>query len=354
VALSASLALALAAPALAGNNISANEPYQTWGQAKTGALNFRGTDSDSVYSLDLKKGNLIVATMTGSKGSDYDMYLFGPAAVSIFDSSEIASSETSGTSSESIRYTVKGDGFHYLDIVTWDTSGTFSVDVKVAPIVTFSRSSSQTAVDYSRGTAPSGLILSGTVHPGVPQNTLAMWQDPAGTAQRKITKGFSSTGASCSLTLAGDTGEKPYETSTYHVAFSGAPGFFAESSASVKVPVKPLFASWSKITTNVAITTTSAPKSVLLTGVLQTSKFLPSGERVTLERSSSSGFSSATSLGSVPLGSNGRFEYRLRASAVSSRKGTYYIRPRYSGTARWEGSLLRSSWWGWVKITVVD
>lgn len=359
-ALAASLALALAAPALAGNNISASEPYQTWGQAKTGALNFRGADSDSVYSLDLRKGNHIVVTMSGSKGSDYDMYLFGPSAVSIFDTTEIAAGETSGTSSESIRYRAQADGFHYLDVVTWDTSGTFSVNVKVTPVLTFSRASSQTVIDYARGPNPSALILNGTLHPGVPENTLAVWQDPAGSSQRKMTKGFSSNANGYGLTLAGDIGEKPYETSTYHVAFAGAPGYFGASSASVKIPVRPSFTSWSRITTSIAVETSSPAflaKSVLLTGALQTTKYLPAGERVTLERSSSSSFpaGSTTSLsGSPALGSNGRFEYRFKSSAVSNRTGTYYIRPRYSGTARWEGSLVRKEWYPNVKITVVD
>lgn len=357
-ALAASLALALTAPAIAGNNISANEPYQTWGQAKTGALNFRGADSDSVYSLDLKKGNLIVATMSGSKGSDYDMYLFGPTAVSIFDTGEIASSETSATSSESIRYTAKADGFHYLDVVTWDTTGTFSLDVKVTPVVTFSRSSSQTVVDYSRGSNPSGLILNGTVHPGVPENTLAAWQDPAGSAQRKVTKGFSSSGTGCSLTLAGDIGEKPYETSTYHVAFSGAPGFFTESSDSVKVPVKPSFTYWKSVTATVSVTATGGVANrVQLKGTLQSSRALPDGQRVSIERSTDPKFGAgkvSTDGSTVLSGDKGQFTYWFDANAAGKVAGkTYYARPRYSGTDRWEGSLVRSQWWGVVKIKVV-
>lgn len=358
--LAASAALALVTPAIAGNNIASNEPYQTWGQAKTGALDFRGANSDSVYSLDLKKGNDILITMSGSSGSDYDMYLFGPPAVSIFDSTEIAAGETSGTSSESIRYTATADGFHYLDVVTWDTTGTFSVNVKVTPVLTFSRASSQTVVDYARGTNPSAFILNGTIHPGVPENTLAAWQDPVGGSQRKIAKGFSSTGNGCSLTLAGDIGEKPYETSTYRVAFAGAPGYFSANSAWVKVPVRPSFASWSRITTSIAVETSSPaflPKSVLLTGLLQTTKYLPAGEHVTLERSSSSSFpagGTSTLSGSPALGTNGRFEYRFKSSLVSNKPGTYYIRPRYSGTSRWEGSLVRKEWYSNVKITVVD
>ncbi|MCX8007985.1 MAG: hypothetical protein N3B11_07760, partial [Coriobacteriia bacterium] len=62
-------------------------------------------DAIDLYSVYLAPGEQIRAQLTGSAGTDFDLYLFSPDSVTFVAAHEVAASITGGTSSERICYT---------------------------------------------------------------------------------------------------------------------------------------------------------------------------------------------------------------------------------------------------------
>ncbi|KAI7261575.1 hypothetical protein KC345_g9712 [Hortaea werneckii] len=88
------------------------------------------TDVNDVYSLDLHAGENISITLAGDKGTDFDLYLYSPEAATVQGNDKLlAYSEHTGTSSESIDYTVTGSGTYYLDVYAFKGSGSYTLSV---------------------------------------------------------------------------------------------------------------------------------------------------------------------------------------------------------------------------------
>ncbi len=108
------------------------------GPTATGSLG--GPIYDVVYSVYVPAGNVLLASLTGSPGTDFDLYLFDSTATSVLTSTPVARSK-SGASSESISYPSRSGGTYYLDLNgASDVEGTYQLTVttekdSVAPTV---------------------------------------------------------------------------------------------------------------------------------------------------------------------------------------------------------------------------
>ncbi|GHH97556.1 S8 family serine peptidase [Neobacillus kokaensis] len=89
------------------------------------------SDKDDVYSINLLKGEKLSVTLTGTTGTDFDMYLYDKTAKTVNSSIGIlAYSEKTGTSAESFSFIAPSDGTYYLDIFAYKGSGNYTASVK--------------------------------------------------------------------------------------------------------------------------------------------------------------------------------------------------------------------------------
>ncbi len=130
-------------------------------------------DWDDVYSVDLTYNQKLNVSMTGDEGTDFDLWLWKPGSTSVHDSNpepHIAnSSQTKGTSTESLWYPVMSGGTYYLDVFsdpgTSPNKGaytlTWSIEQMIAP--TLSMTANHAVVRYNGSATLSGVAsLSGT------------------------------------------------------------------------------------------------------------------------------------------------------------------------------------------------
>ncbi len=98
--------------------------------------NLGGPIYDHVYALTVPPGNVILASMTGDPGTDFDMYLFDSTATTIFANPPVGlvAKSTGGTSYESISYPSRPGGTYYLDLNgATDVEGAFRLIVTILP-----------------------------------------------------------------------------------------------------------------------------------------------------------------------------------------------------------------------------
>ncbi|MEH7402874.1 S8 family serine peptidase [Gottfriedia acidiceleris] len=89
------------------------------------------TDLDDVYFFKLIKGERVTVSLSGTAGTDFDIYLYKSTAKTVKDSAGIvAFSEKAGTSTESFTYIAPSDGTYYLDVYGYKGSGSYTAKVK--------------------------------------------------------------------------------------------------------------------------------------------------------------------------------------------------------------------------------
>ena len=59
---------------------------------------------DVVYRLDVQPGSVILASLTGSTGTDFDLYLFDGAATTVVTNQGVVAKSIGPTSTESVSY----------------------------------------------------------------------------------------------------------------------------------------------------------------------------------------------------------------------------------------------------------
>lgn len=91
----------------------------------TGALS-GATDQDDVYSVYLGAGQSISATLSGSAGTNFDLYLYAPNATGLDDLAHRAAGRQWNTYPDSLSYTAPTTGWYYLDVYADDFAGTGS------------------------------------------------------------------------------------------------------------------------------------------------------------------------------------------------------------------------------------
>lgn len=89
------------------------------------------TDKDDVYSINLLKGEKLSVSLSGTTGTDFDIYLYDKSASTVNSSAGIlAYSEKAGTSSESFSFVAPSNGTYYLDVYAYKGTGSYTASVK--------------------------------------------------------------------------------------------------------------------------------------------------------------------------------------------------------------------------------
>jgi len=103
------------------------EPYPGPDQTVTGSIH-ETDDPDDVYSVYLRAGERIYATLSGPADADFDLYLYAPTATTVKTGEGIvAASDQYGTSNEAMSYTAPVDGVYYLDVWAFAGSGSYTL-----------------------------------------------------------------------------------------------------------------------------------------------------------------------------------------------------------------------------------
>jgi hypothetical protein len=133
----AALALALAAliglpAAVVGADPSADIPgIPLPGPISTGRLG--GPIYDRVYWVDVPAERVLVVSLTGSAGTDFDLYLFDSSATSVYAPAGLVAKSTGPTSTEVLAHPSPGGGRYYIDLSGFsDVEGDFRLTVQIA------------------------------------------------------------------------------------------------------------------------------------------------------------------------------------------------------------------------------
>jgi hypothetical protein len=102
------------------------------GPVATGRLG--GPIYDVVYRLTTQPGYVIVASLTGTGGTDFDLYLFDSTATTVLSDVGLVAKSVGPTSSESISAPSRFGGTYYLDLNgATDAEGDYRLTVQAVP-----------------------------------------------------------------------------------------------------------------------------------------------------------------------------------------------------------------------------
>jgi hypothetical protein len=87
---------------------------------------------DVVYRLEVKPGYVIVAGLTGTAGTDFDLYLFDSSATTVLSNQGLLAKSTGPASSENLSYPSFAGGTYYIDLNgASDVEGTYTLTVQL-------------------------------------------------------------------------------------------------------------------------------------------------------------------------------------------------------------------------------
>lgn len=93
-----------------------------------------GAIYDAVYRIDVPAGFVIVASVTGTAGTDFDMYLFDSSATTVVATTGLLTKSVGRTSSESISWPSRFGGTYYIDLNgATDVEGDYRLTVQTIP-----------------------------------------------------------------------------------------------------------------------------------------------------------------------------------------------------------------------------
>jgi hypothetical protein len=93
-----------------------------------------GAIYDVVYSVTVEPGYVIVASLTGTTGTDFDLYLFDASATTVLSTTGLLTKSTGPTSSESISWPSQFGGTFYIDLNgATDVEGDYRLTVQTVP-----------------------------------------------------------------------------------------------------------------------------------------------------------------------------------------------------------------------------
>ena len=121
---------------------------------------------DVVYRVDVAPGSVILAGLSGSTGTDFDLYLFDGSATTVVTNQGVVAKSTGPTSTESLSYATPVGGWYYLDLNSATAVvGTYTLVVQVirdqAPVATLSLGLGRTRTNDL--TVPVTLTASGSL-----------------------------------------------------------------------------------------------------------------------------------------------------------------------------------------------
>jgi hypothetical protein len=93
-----------------------------------------GAIYDVVYRLTVEPGHVIVASLTGATGTDFDLYLFDDTATTVLSTNGLLTKSAGPTSAESISWPSRDGGVYYIDLNgATDVEGDFRLTVQTIP-----------------------------------------------------------------------------------------------------------------------------------------------------------------------------------------------------------------------------
>ncbi len=93
-----------------------------------------GAIYDVVYSLNVAPGYVIVASLTGAAGTDFDIYLFDATAGTVLSNTGLLTKSTGPTSTEAISWPSQFGGTYYIDLNgATDVEGDYRLTVQAVP-----------------------------------------------------------------------------------------------------------------------------------------------------------------------------------------------------------------------------
>ena len=125
--------------ALPGTALAQDNPHNIPGvplPASTVSGLLGGPIYDVVYRVEVPAAHVLFVSMTGTEGTDFDLYLFDASATNIYAEPPVGlvKSSTGPTSTESITYASIGGGTFYIDLSgATNVEGTYHLVVQVLP-----------------------------------------------------------------------------------------------------------------------------------------------------------------------------------------------------------------------------
>lgn len=87
---------------------------------------------DRVYQVDVPAGRVLVLDLTGSPGTDFDLYLFDATATSVYATTGLVAKSTGPTSAERLAFSTVAGGRFYIDLSGFsEVEGDFRLTVQV-------------------------------------------------------------------------------------------------------------------------------------------------------------------------------------------------------------------------------
>ena len=92
---------------------------------------------DVVFHVDVPAGSVIVASLTGPVGTDFDLYMFDATATTVLSTAGLVAKSIGPTSTETISYPSTAGGTFYIDLNgASDAEGTYTLTVQIVPDAT--------------------------------------------------------------------------------------------------------------------------------------------------------------------------------------------------------------------------
>ena len=93
-----------------------------------------GAIYDVVYRLSVEPGHVIVASVSGTEGTDFDIYLFDASATTVVSTTGLLTKSAGPTSTESISWPSRLGGVYYIDLNgATDVEGDYRLTVQTVP-----------------------------------------------------------------------------------------------------------------------------------------------------------------------------------------------------------------------------
>lgn len=102
------------------------------GPSATGRLG--GPIYDVVYRFQTLAGFVVVVSLTGTTGTDFDLYLFDETATTVTSDQGLLARSTGPTSTERLSYPIRQGGTYYINLNgATNVEGTYTLNVQVVP-----------------------------------------------------------------------------------------------------------------------------------------------------------------------------------------------------------------------------
>jgi hypothetical protein len=89
---------------------------------------------DVVFRLEVPAASVVIAGLTGTAGTDFDLYLFDATATTVVNNVGVVARSTGPTSDEALAYVARTGGTFYLDLNgATNILGTYTLSVQIVP-----------------------------------------------------------------------------------------------------------------------------------------------------------------------------------------------------------------------------